>query len=218
MRIALAILCLSLQLATADDAPRVLVPVDPVRPVEVAAKVGSTVQLTGPETCEWLLGSEAGRIATDRGVCAVTSDAAGRVVVLRKDGAKTSKFLVVFGDAGPGPKPPEPVDELAKKIAHAFDADGKPKADALELAAIYRAAAAKTNDAGTDNAAELVAAMKPLIDKKMPATRLASVRRLVSDELKAVLTDPNKPFTPATREATAKLFERAAAALERLGE
>lgn len=135
-----------------------------------------------------------------------------------------------LGVLGPPPKPPEPAppkpdppDPLRAKLKAAFDADPAPASDrraqALDLAALYRAAAALARDEACATSGELLGrvteAAGRLLADPPGGRKLAAVRKAAAAELAAVLPT-DAPLAPGSRAAAAALFERLAAALDEL--
>lgn len=135
-----------------------------------------------------------------------------------------------LGVLGPPPKPPEPAppkpeppDPLKARLKAAYDADPAPVADrraqALDLAALYRAAAALARDEGCATSGELLGrvteAAGRLLADPPGGRKLAAVRKAAAAELAAVLPT-DAPLAPGSRAAAAALFERLAAALDEL--
>lgn len=206
--------------ALAQDVPKVaplsLAPAVTLRPAAYNSNPGSPVLLSGPDGATWEAVGTEGKINATGGLCVVSCDQKAVITVICKVGMTATAYTVVFdGDAPVPPTPPVP-DELTKKLADAFATDGKPKAAAKLLASIYTAAAGESRNVANDLPADVLASVRVLADKPDLKDKLMAVRKLINNELAAILVDPKKPFTAATREATAKLFDKAAAALEEL--
>jgi hypothetical protein len=128
----------------------------------------------------------------------------------------------------PKPKPvepPVPADPLRDKVREAVrasaGADAEKRAQALDLAALYRALAGDVSDAkyatADDLKQQMVAAAARML-RKYPADALLPVRRLVALELAAALPAfADAPLTDDHRAAAAKLFGRFGALLEAEG-
>jgi hypothetical protein len=136
------------------------------------------------------------------------------------------ELLEKLGPDGPAPKPPAPVppkpdDPLKTKLKSAYDADPAApdarRASALDLAALYRAAADLARDETVGTSGELLAkvgaAAVSLLKDPPGARKLAAVRRVASGELAALLPT-DAPLTADQRAATAALFLKLASALE----
>lgn len=121
------------------------------------------------------------------------------------------------------PAPPLPADPLAARVREAIRAsagtDAEKRAQCLDLAALYRAAAKLATDTGQfPDAAALLARLREAAASMIGPDALREVRRLVAGELAAVLpTVSDAPLTDAHRAAAAKVFERLAALLEEAG-
>jgi len=124
------------------------------------------------------------------------------------------------------PKPPEPVpvDPLAQRVRDAIRAsagtDAAKRAQCLDLAALYRAAAKLAGDAAQfPDADSLLARLRQAAAQMLgDPDALREVRRVVAGELAAALpTVADAPLTDAHRAAAVKVFERLAAILEEAG-
>jgi hypothetical protein len=118
----------------------------------------------------------------------------------------------------PGPAP-VPADPFRKKIADAFSLDpGQPsqkKADAVQLAALYSVAVDQklADDPALTTVGQLIARVRSA-GQTLAADRLAGVRKVIGDEMAAVLKDPSLELTPDKRKAASELFARIETALD----
>ncbi|HYF24299.1 MAG TPA: hypothetical protein VD931_01030 [Baekduia sp.] len=139
------------------------------------------------------------------------------VAAVEKDKAFVAKCVIVV-DGPPKPPPPSPTDPFAAELKALYAADATPdKAKhAKALAELYRlgvkAAADATIATGGQLGAVLQDAAASLLEESPDA--LKATRQRVGAELRARLGDPAAPLTPATRQAAADIYGRAAAALE----
>lgn len=124
------------------------------------------------------------------------------------------------------PKPPEPApaDPLRDRVRDAIRAsagtDAAKRAQCLDLAALYRAAAKLAPDAAQfPDADALLARLRQAAAQMLgDPDALREVRKVVAGELAAVLpTVADAPLTDAHRAAAVKVFERLAAILESEG-
>ena len=123
----------------------------------------------------------------------------------------------------PDPKPPEPkppTDPLAQKLGAAFDADpaaaGAKREQAKDLAALYRQAAKLCADEGVGTSGELLKRVKDAAGTLVGPAALKEVRRVVGQELAAVLPTDDA-LTAEQRAAAAALFGKLATILDSLG-
>jgi hypothetical protein len=123
---------------------------------------------------------------------------------------------------GPGPNPPPappPSDPLfaALKTAYAADAGPQKAAQAVQLTALYRVAAATAADPSLATLGDLLAKIRAAAGSLLPATALTGVRAAVGAELAAQLgTNPVAPLDEAARKKAAAQFTRIATLLEAL--
>lgn len=123
------------------------------------------------------------------------------------------------------PKPPEPAaDPLRDKVRDAIRASAGTEAvkrgQALELAALYRAAAKVVLDAAQfpDSDALLARLRQAAAQMLGDPDALREVRRVVAGELASVLpTVADAPLTDAHRAGAVRVFERLASILEEAG-
>lgn len=119
---------------------------------------------------------------------------------------------------GPGPAP-APTDPLAVKISAAFKADAgelpAKKSDAAALAALYSVAVEQrlAEDATLQTAGDLIGRIRAA-GASLAAERLTGTRRVIGEELAALLKSADTPLTPESRKAATALFVRIEAALE----
>jgi hypothetical protein len=118
----------------------------------------------------------------------------------------------------PGPAP-APVDPFRKKIADAYSLDpGQPsqkKADAIQLAALYSVAVDQklADDPALATVGQLIARVRSA-GQTLAADRLAGVRKVIGEEMAAVLKDPALELTTDKRKAASELFARIETALD----
>lgn len=131
---------------------------------------------------------------------------------------------VVPPDVKPKPPEPAPVDPLTQRVRDAIRAsagtDAAKRAQCLDLAALYRAAAKLAPDAAQfPDADSLLARLRQAAAQMLgDPDALREVRRVVAGELAAVLpTVADAPLTDSHRAAAVKVFERLAAILESEG-
>lgn len=131
-----------------------------------------------------------------------------------------AKFDEINGKK-PDPVPPPVVDPLTKKVTDAFAADAgqtdAKRADAMKLAALYSVAVEqKLHEDKT------LATVKQLIERIRSAgetlanDRLLGVRKVIAEELSAILKSPDAALDDSRRKAAGELFVRIEAALEAL--
>lgn len=119
----------------------------------------------------------------------------------------------------PGPVVPPVVDPLKSKIATAFAADaGTPadkKSDAGKLAALYSVAVDQklADDATLTTVGGLIARVRAA-GTSLAADRLPGTRKVIGDELTAVLKSADTPLTPELRASATGIFSRIEAALD----
>lgn len=181
---------------------------------------GVPVVLSGPSDATWEhIGK--GTVSVLKPQCFVNGDKGDSCLVLCRTAAGVKVYSIAFsGDpVPPGPTPPGPTppDALTKSLTDAFAADGRTKPEALKLASLYRAAAIKAKDASVLNYEALAEPIRNSANTLI-GSNLMAVRKVVAGEIKTIVGDAAKPFTAETRAATAKLFDAAAAVLEKLGE
>jgi hypothetical protein len=122
--------------------------------------------------------------------------------------------VVIDGAAPPDPKAP---DELKEKVRAALDRDKPKKADALQLAAIYREAAKLLADPEAITSAELLRRLRAVSADLVGPDVLPAVRAAVAEQLLAVLgMTSDEPITDARRKRAAELFLRLAVLIEEL--
>ena len=221
MRIVVLIVALSGFAAAAEPDVSVASPaaVTAFVPVPLTGSPGVPVVLTGPGDATWEhIGK--GTVSVLKPQCFISGDKGDSCLVLCRTAAGVKVYSVTFsGEPGPGPAPvpPTPPDALTKALTDAFAADGRTKPEALKLASLYRAAAVKAKDASVLNYEALAEPIRNSANTLI-GSNLMAVRKVVAGEIKAIVGDAAKPFTAETRAATAKLFDAAAAVLEKLGE
>ena len=144
----------------------------------------------------------------------LAKDIAGRLKLLQ------AEFDRLNGNQPAPPPPAPPVDDpLAKKVKDAFLADvtqlDVKRADAVKLAALYEVAVEqKLCDDPT------ITTVKQLIDRiraagtVLAADRLAGVRKVLAEEMAAVLKSPDAPMDDQKRKDAHALFIRIGAALD----
>lgn len=119
----------------------------------------------------------------------------------------------------PVPLPPPPNDALKGRIATAFSADpgtlADKKADAVKLSGLYAAAVQVklADDPTVTTVGQLIARVRTL-GAQLAADRLPGTRKVIGDEMAAVLKDPTATLDKTSREAAALLFARIEAALD----
>ena len=194
---------------------------------EIPAAPGSLVTLSGPHETKWQLASESAPLGfwPDGPDCRIAA-ASGRWLILATTPTETKRYVVVYGGKPPNPMPPNPVpvppgpgpapaDPLEAKLRTAHAKDAAAKIDTLKLASHYGAAASQVKLPTVTTAGQLVDAMKAV----NPVNgRLVECQRCVAGELLAILKDLKTPLNDANRAATADLFAKAQAVLEKLGE
>lgn len=223
MRIALLAICFASVAAAAEPEVAVASPaaVSAIVPTPLTGTPGVLVVLTGPADATWECTGK-GTVSVLKPQCFVLGNAGESCIVFCRTAAGVKAYSVTFGGEpapnppGPGPTPPAP-DALTKALTTAFDADGRTKPEALKLASLYRAAAVKAKDATVPNYETLAEPIRNSANTLI-GSALMNVRKVISAETKAIVGDAAKPFTADTRAATAKLFDAAAAVLEKLGE
>lgn len=226
MRLVLPCLLLLCAAPAWADPPRV-VPVpraDPGEWAEVAGEPGRLLVLQAEPASKWLLVDESADLREfESGRYAAFVGPAGgryRLIVTGPDGTP-ARVCVVVGDAppGPGPKPPDPpADPLRARLKQAYDADagaGKDRA-ALDLAELYRQAAALAADPAVKTAGDLLRRAKAASDILVGSDELVAARKVVAAEL-AALFPADGELTAAQRTAAAALFTRLGTILDELG-
>jgi hypothetical protein len=140
-----------------------------------------------------------------------------------KDGEQArTDFVVVVGDAPPGPTPPDPTpgpidDPLTKALQTAYAAEADPKKDEHRkaLAGLYRAGAEFANREDVTTWGRLLSAMREAatatgLDGKVPLLRVA-----VRDHgLSGLPSEAQRPLDAAGRKLAAETFTKVAVALE----
>jgi hypothetical protein len=140
-----------------------------------------------------------------------------------KDGEQTRvDFVVNIGDAPPGPTPPDPTpgpidDPLIKTLQDAYDRETDADKQALrgKLAALYRAGAEATGQAGVTTWGQLFAAMRQASTTLGVSGKLPTLQAAVRDgALSTLPTEAQRPIDDAGRKQAREAFTRAAVALE----
>jgi hypothetical protein len=117
------------------------------------------------------------------------------------------------------PSPPPVNDPLKAKIATAFAADpgtlADKKADAGKLSALYSVAVEQklADDPTLTTVGQLIARVRAA-GASLAADRLPAVRKVISEELTAVLKSPDTTLDPAIRSGATAAFARIEAALD----
>lgn len=211
--------------ARAAEPEVVLVPPPaPLKWQELKGPPCTQLAVKAPPGSEWLRldeGCELTQLAQD-GVAIFSAAKPGRYRIVALPAAgRPLPVVMVIGDAPP-PKPPEPppTDPLAAKLKLVFDADPAALAtrreQAKDLAALYRQAAKLAEDESVATSGALLQRVKDASATLVGPTALREVRRVVAQELAAVLPTDDV-LSAEQRRATAALFLRLAAILDALG-
>lgn len=204
--------------ARADDAPALKVP------AEVSAKPATITELkteTAGKVVRWVpLTPGLSLRPVDDGRTLLFAGGPGRYELLAytavgdvpSDPARV--VILIDGDPGPGPKPP---DELRERIAAALAKDKAAKADVAQLAAVYREAARVAADPAVTTSADLMGRVRRVSASLLGPDALPTVRGAAAEELLAALgMTSDEPLTDRQRKRAGELFTRLADVLEAL--
>lgn len=204
--------------APAADPPAITLPKTVQAPAATIVEVKAE---TAGKAVEWVvLTPGLSAYPVDGGRTLLVSGPSGRYELLAYTAAgdvpsKPARCVVQIGPE-PAP-PPAPVDALAVKLRREYDADpGEEKrADALQLAALYRQAAKLAADKSIPTSKELLLRVRKAGESLVGPDALVGLRIVVAGELAAALgMSGDQDLTDATRAAAAKTFERLAGILE----
>lgn len=160
----------------------------------------------------------AGRISDiDKQTAELAKQRAALVGDLRTELKRIADVVEKLNLNGPAPVPPVPVDPLRAKLQAAYDADPAPvasrKSQALDLAALYRQAAALAQDATVATAGDLLTRVRDAGKTLVGADALKGIRTVAGAELGALLPT-DVPLTADQRTAAAALFAKLASTIE----
>jgi hypothetical protein len=121
---------------------------------------------------------------------------------------------------GPGPTPtpipiPPPVDPFPAAVAAAYAADGKPAAQAAQLASIYKFSGPVVNNPTFKTAKDVLDTMHS-VAQSLLGDGFKNTRRTIADELNRAIGQTNADLTPAIRTTMQAQFARMQAILEGL--
>jgi len=141
-----------------------------------------------------------------------------------RDRLKTQgETLAELTGSVPTPVPPPHVnDPLRAKVVAAFAADPgdavQKKKDAVQLSAFYSAAKDLKPDANSSLAmvGDLIARVRSL-GPQLGSDRIPGTRKVIADELTAVLKSPTEPMTAELWRVALETFGRIEAALDEVG-
>ena len=225
-------LLLSLAVATsqAPAAPKIIEvpPAEKAKPQEYTVRIGELKRLKfADEKARWEL--EAGTLGADivtdgkGGVAFVAEDPGAYCLICYTDGPATwVKITVPKKTPDPNPHvPPAPVvNPTAESIRAAFKDDAgtvaAKKTDAAALSGFWEAGVGFCDNATVTTAGDLIAQIRKVGDKTLPADRLTKTRKAIGDATLKLFGKPEAELTKEMRASAKELFTIFANTLEEL--